>query len=152
MIRLSQRDPKWANKKLGLSLLTIGRFGCTTTSISMLSDYFGQYLSPDKIANHGEFYTKEGLILWGKLSFGNFKFLKRGYGQNDSDIQTYLKDPKKAVILEVNNEQHWVVAIKKQILFNITKSYIVADPWLGKDVDCKKTYHNITGYALFSKR
>lgn len=149
MIRLSQRNPAWASNKLGLSLLTLGRYGCTTTSISMLSDYFSQYISPDKIASHGEWYTKDGLILWDKLSFGKFKFVKRGYGQNDADICEYLKDPKKAVILEVNNRAHWVVAIKKALFSK--DNYIVADPWYGRDVDCKKVYHNITGYALFSR-
>lgn len=149
MKRLSQRDPKWCNHKLGSSSLTVGRFGCTTSCLSMLSDYFRCFITPSQIAEHIEWYTKDGLILWINLNFPFFKFVKRGYGQDDIEIQTYLKDPKKAVILEVNNGQHWVVAIRKTLF---GKNYIVADPWLGKDVDCKKVYGNITGYALFSKR
>ena len=43
MIKLSQRDPQWGDLKLGESNLTINRWGCTTTALSMLSDYFQSY-------------------------------------------------------------------------------------------------------------
>lgn len=148
MIYLSQRDPKWCENKLGGSKLTIGRYGCTTTCISMLSDYFGYYLSPDKIAANKTFYTKDGLILWQNLNIVSMKFERREYGEVDNEIIAALKDKNRAVMLEVNNGQHWVVAVKKNM---IGDDYVVADPWLGDKCGVKKRYHNITGAAYFSR-
>jgi len=145
MKRLSQRDLRWAKQKLGKSNLTIGRFGCTTTCISMITDYFGNFTDPLSISRQAQHYTNDGLIIWKTFP----EFAKRGYGQNDKDIQDSLNDKNKAVILEVNNGSHWVVAIRKTLFSK--NNYIVADPWFGKDVNCKNVYRNITGYALFHK-
>ena len=145
---LSQRDLRWCDKKLGQSSLTIGRYGCTTTSISMLSDYFGALILPPTIASNVHFYTPDGLIVWKNLSFKGFKFDNREFGQNDVNIKAALKDPNRAVILNVNNGAHWVVAIKPTLLGN---SYVVADPWSGAQCDVLKIYHNITGAAYFSR-
>ena len=145
---LSQRDPKWSADKLGSSSLTLGRFGCTTTSVSMLTDYFGEWMTPKQMAHDVNWYTKDGLILWKNLHFKNMKFDRREYGRNDYDIQAALKDPDRAVILEGNNHSQWVTALRKTL---IGKSYVVADPWLGTKVDVLKVYKNITGAAYFSR-
>lgn len=153
MIRLCQRDPKWAAKKLGSGPMTIGQKGCTTTALSMGTDYFGKYMAPDKIANHPGWYTdknhKDGpcLILWTKLVIPGVKFDLREFGQKDKNIQAALLDPKQVVLLQVNKGAHWVLAVHS--LGN--GDYIVADPWTGKDCDVKATYFNITGAAYFSK-
>ncbi len=62
---LSQRNLLWASEHLGSSSLTMGRFGCTTTCLSMLSDYFRGYISPIQIAHNANNYTKDGLVVWG---------------------------------------------------------------------------------------
>lgn len=144
MIKLSQRDPKWANDKLGLSSLTVGRYGCTTTCISMLSDYFGSYASPKIIAAHANYYTADGLVLWKNLQFKAFNFVERLFGFNESRIDASLKDPKTAVILEVDNS-HWVVAIGK---VPFTHIYRIADPWDGK-TKFSTAYRRISGSAHF---
>lgn len=146
---LSQRDLQWASEKLGASSLTIGRFGCTTTCISMLSDYFGGYMSPLGIAMHKDWYTGDGLILWRNLDLPTMKFKSRLSVRNDAAINYALKDPNMAVILEVNNGSHWVVAIKKSFFGD---SYIVADPWNGDRCDVISRYHNITGCAIFERK
>lgn len=143
---LSQRDPLWAQLPLGASKLTVGRFGCTTTCISMLSDYFGCFRTPAQIARVIEYYTGGGLIIWKKLGFSLMAFERRLHGRDDVEIHRALKDPKRAVILEVNNGAHWVVALRSTLIGN---SYIVADPWDGTKVDVIKRYHNITGAAYF---
>jgi len=112
----------------------------------MLSDYFGCYLTPSELAHNAHNYTKDGLVVWSDLSFAKFKFVKRTYTRDDSAILDALKDPAKAVILQVNNGAHWVLALRKNLFGN---SYTVADPWLGDKCDVLKRYHNIVGAAFF---
>lgn len=142
---LCQRDPMWASLKLGVSNLTCARFGCTTTSISMLSDYFGCYKSPGELASNKNYYTRDGLILWSATSFACFRHAKRLYGYNATEIDISLKDPNKAVILEIWNKSHWVVAIKRDLFGN----YVIADPWDGKKKTIKAK--DITGSSHFIK-
>ncbi len=105
----SQRDPRWANLKLGTSGLTIGRYGCTTTGIADLSTYFGDNLTPYQIANLIQ-YTAGGLILWDTCHFQTFGFWFREQSRVDRNIQNALADPKLAVLLNVAHGSHWVVA------------------------------------------
>lgn len=148
MIYLTQRDPKWSNKRLGASTLTVGRFGCTTTSIAMISDYFGCYQSPDVIASVPTNYTSDGLIVWSKFKWSKMRFDRRYYGEQTAIIDEALKNPNKAVILQVDNQAHWVVALRKNLF---GKDYVCLDPWDGKKKDTKRTYKNITGFAVFCR-
>jgi hypothetical protein len=145
---LSQRDPKWAADKLGESTLTIGRWGCTTTAISMLSDYFNCYQSPLDIAKNVHNYTSDGLIIWGNLSFDKMDFVRREYGRNDTNLHEALKHPDKAVILQVNNGAHWVTAARPT---KIGSDYVIIDPWDGTKTKAIARYHNITGAAYFER-
>ena len=144
---LCQRDPAWCNDKLGKSSLTLGRFGCTTCCVSMVSDYFRHYISPIELAHNVNNYTKDGLIIWKNLPLKGFKFDWRDYEENPAKISVYLKDPDKAVILQVNNGAHWVVALSK-VWFK--DDYVILDPWTGKKTTAKGAYKNITGAAYFS--
>lgn len=138
----SQRNPKWASKKMGNSSLTLGRYGCTTTCIADLSTYYGDNLTPEQVCDKIK-YTK-GLIIWNSCVFPKFKFWFREYGRNDTNIQNALADPKLTVILEVANSSHWVVATGKSLL----GGYKIADPWFG-DFSTISRYRNITGAAYF---
>lgn len=157
MIILSQRDPRWAQKHLGASSLTVGRYGCTTSCISMLSDYFGCYKSPLELAQEINLYTKpgnplgEGLVIWEYLNkiFKGMAFDHRQRGRFDQDIMLSLKDPNKACILQVDNGQHWVVALGKTLFRN---DYRIADPWFGDKRTALGTYRNITGSAHFVRK
>lgn len=112
----------------------------------MLSDYFGAWVRPDAIAKQKKNYTKDGLILWNALSFSTMRFVERKYGFNEAAIMESLKDPNKAVILEVNDGQHWVVGVKKNLLGS---DFTCIDPWDGKKKNLKAAYRNITGSAHF---
>ena len=149
MIYLSQRDQRWSQVKLGQSSLTVGRYGCTTTCISMLSDYFGCLVYPDAIAKNVYNYTKDGLVIWEALKFAKMRFAQRVQGRpSDSLIQACLKDPDKAIILQVDNGQHWVVALSKNFFGN---DYTVLDPWTGKKCNAMSVYKNITNAAIFQR-
>ena len=145
---LSQRDPRWAQNKLGASSLTVGRYGCTTTAICMGLSAFGISITPDVIASNGASYTADGLILWGKLKLPKFKFVKRGYGRDDAAIRASLAAPDEFVILEVNHS-HWVLATGKTLFGN---DYKIADPWFGDRSTAVGRYKAITGSAHFKKK
>jgi len=147
MLSFCQRNPKWGNLKLGSSVLTMARYGCTTTAISDLSTYFKptMIITPDKMCQYLK-YTSGGLIIWESCQFTNFKFEKRIYGRNDLLIKECLKDPNRAIILEVDNS-HWVVSTG----VNLFGGYKIADPWFG-DFATTKRYKQITGSAVFTTK
>lgn len=152
---LSQRDLRWASTKLGNSTLTVGRYGCTTVCISMLSDYFGSPMTPNQIANSKTWYTNDGLILWNMLSFKKMKVerlangnVKRLFGRDDAEIKKSLDDPNKGVILQVNDGAHWILPIRKTWF---TNDYHCVDPWTGKTCTAIGDYKNITGSAHFMR-
>ena len=149
MSYFSQRDPRWAKEKLGESQLTVGRFGCTTTALSMLSSYFGCLRLPSELAHDVHNYTKGGLVIWQNLTFDKMKFAGREYQRNDEKIREYLKDSDKAVIFEVNDHSHWVVGVKPTLVGN---DYVIVDPWDGLKKTLKKSYRNITGVAYFERK
>lgn len=149
MSYFSQRDARWVKDKIGESSLTVGRWGCCLTSISMLSTYFGCLRLPSELAHDVHNYTKDGLIIWKNLTFPKMNFVSRGYSRDDEKIREYLKDPSKAVILEVNNHSHWVVAVSPTWTGN---DYNIVDPWDGKKKTLKASYKNITGAAYFEAK
>lgn len=147
---LSQRDQRWAEKKLGPSQLTVGRYGCTTTSICMGLSAFGFSVTPDAIAKDRKAYTKDGLILWQNLKLpGGFRMRARIQGRNDDAIKASLRDPDEFVILQVADGSHWVLATGKTLLGN---DYKVADPWSGDRATACGRYRNVTGSAHFTRK
>lgn len=139
---LSQRDPLWAGEYLGKSNSTVGRYGCTITSISMGTGYFNKWNSPKQLAKELE-YTTDGLLIWGSLpKVTIFKLEKRFYGQKDELIQEALKNPRKICLIQVEN-YHWVLATGKSLL----GGYKMNDPWFG-DKSTTKRYKSITGGAV----
>lgn len=149
MIYLSQRDARWATWLLGKSKLTVGRFGCTTTCISMISDLFQGFVAPKDLAKDENLYTTNGLIIWGNLNLPTMKFVKRLRYRNDQEIRNSLNGANTAVILEVNYGQHWVVAVRKTWWKN---DYVIVDPWTGRVGDAISDYKNITGSAHFARK
>jgi hypothetical protein len=115
----------------------------------MLTSYFGCYKDPVEIQKYQN-YTPDGLILWDTLRLSPMHFEKRLYTQHDADIQESLKDPNKAVILEVqlkSGGKHWLVATGKVPLINV---YMVVDPWDGKRKTTAAYGNRITGSAHYS--
>lgn len=107
---------------------------------------FGVKMFPNEIARVLTHYTKDGLIIWQNLNLPRFKFQKRLYGRNDGAIQASLKAPDEFVILQVDNQQHWVLATGKTLWGN---DYRIADPWDAKRKTACGAYKNITGSAHF---
>lgn len=155
MIKLSQRDFRWADLRMPPSNLTLGRYGCTTFCLLMLADFFGCFVTPEKFIKENIKYTDHnypagaGLAIWGSLKLDNMKFVKRLHGFFPKEVdKSLVGSPKTAVILEVANRSHWVVAIRK---VSFSKHYFIVDPWDGK-VKTTAAYKNITGSAHFEAK
>lgn len=144
----SQRDPRWASRTLGATTQTVGRFGCTTAAICSLGTYFGDSAFPSDLAADAALYDPNGLVIWANLRrhFGKMKFDKRVVGRNDAEIVAAMRDPARAVMLEVANGSHWVVGIRPTL---IGRDYVCGDPWDATRKDLLRTYRNITKMAFF---
>lgn len=149
MIKLCQSGPRWAIIKMGKTEVTVGRMGCLLTDLSMLSDYFGDFKTPDELAKK-LLFTADARIIWDSLvKVLPFTLEKRVYNLNHFEIDVSLKDPRKAVVLNVNSGAHWVTAIRKSTLF--PNHYVVIDPWDGKE-KTTRAFRNISGSAHFIKK
>lgn len=144
----SQRDPRWANLLMGNSGLTVGRAGCVITDIAMLTTYFLPAKTPMKLLHQLKF-TNEGKIIWASASFENFAWYKRVYNRDEREIEVHIKNPRLAVILEVANRSHWVVATGYELL---SKKIRIADPWTGDRASMDRYRNNITGASYFMKK
>lgn len=156
MIKLSQNNKEWAKETIGNTKVTIGAMGCTITCISMISDYFKSFKTPDWMAKNLSF-TPEARIYWNSINNNkelNFDFEYRYYIDKHGNtmynaIQEAVSNPDKAVILEVRRA-HWVVDLSKYLWLN---KYKTQDPWPTPNGVTKyypKSY--ITGCAVFKRR
>lgn len=147
MVILSQRDPRWASEKMGVSYVTVGRYGCLITCLSMVSDFFNKFKTPRNLARYLK-YTGDGLVIWSSLpSVLPFKLEKRLYRRDDTEIKRSLRLPNTAVVLQVDH-YHWVLACGTYRL--APWIYKIADPWTGRTLPLAKpfsSYKNITGSA-----
>lgn len=147
MIKLSQRDPRWAKILLGPSKCTVYQYGCTTTAISMFSDWYGDYKNPGVLARSLS-YTSQGYILWNSIGkvFSKLQFKWRFYTNDKGLITTALSSKNDTVLLNVDRSYHWVSA-----LYHIPfVGYMCADPWIGANRIYK--YSDIVGGALLTRK
>lgn len=136
---LKQSDPHWANVTLGQTTLPLRSKGCVVTSLAMADSYFRlDFKFPDQLAKELKF-TADGLVMWESLPQALSFRLERRLNVYDSKvIDESLRDPKRAVILEVNHGQHFVLGLKR---IPLTNTYWVADPLTGT----KRLYNNVCG-------
>jgi hypothetical protein len=148
---LNQWDKAWADVKIGSTNLPLKRWGCTITSLSMASQWYNEYTTPPEIAGHKDWFTykvpnvEDGQIIWSKLRFKNFRFLKRFYKFDPADLDAALKNPRDTVLIEINNHSHWVLGLRK-LGFGL---YLIADPNGGKKRIIKSS--QINGLAIFTR-
>lgn len=142
MVILSQRDPRWASETLGKTNFTIGRWGCTITSISMYLSWLNKWKTPGELAKLFLF-TKDGLLIWASLPKAGIKLVRRFYAYDKALIDGGLKHKSAGVLLQVEN-YHWVLAVGK----TWTGDYKIADPWTGTVIALKSRYRYISGGAI----
>jgi hypothetical protein len=120
---LSQRDPRWANKKLGTSNVTIGGYGCFITSIAYVIGTTPDVVNERMKAVKG--YQDGNLVIWSKIpeAFPGITISHL--------LQTYNNDVVKAnlpALITVNGAPigsplHMVVYVGNGLCM---------DPWVGK--------------------
>ena len=147
MVRLSQRDLRWAKKLLGPSNCTCYQYGCTTTAISMFSDWYGEYKDPGVLARSLT-YTKGGLLVWSSIGkvFKTITFKWRFYSHDRKLITDALSSRNDTVLLNVDRGKHWVAAIYHIPLVG----YMCVDPWVGANRTYK--YSDVVGGTLLTRK
>lgn len=117
----SQLDPQWANRKMGNSPCTIGRWGCTITSIcNLIND---PDFNPAGASVRFKF-TPDGLLIW-QSDFTPLRFVERIQGwdsEKEKHVKQWIKAGHKAII-QVSNKYipfHWVSADRVSAIGFIT--------------------------------
>ena len=137
LVKLSQRDPKWKDDKLGTSSLSLGASGCAVASVAMLLSGHGYSETPGSL--NARLKTRGGFIgaaiVWGavnalypKVKFSNIILCR------DSDAPLAAIDASIAggqpVLVEVDSspaaglQTHWVVLYARK-----GSDYLMLDPW-----------------------
>jgi len=125
MIKLSQSDSKWRRVKMGVSNLTLGGYGCTTTCQSIVSHAAGQYISPADFARQNDNYTNHsysagaGLVLWTEFTkdMDNVQKEVRVRRHDEDMFRDAINSPNEILMLELKTNYakypiHWVIAEK----------------------------------------
>ena len=135
---LSQSDPKWKDKKLGVDATsTIGMYGCLLTCMTMVANGFGEELTPalldDKLVNIGGFLgdlVRPALLpdVASRVHYKNFvRFNDQPAALREIDAALAAGMP---VIIEVDNspapgmQNHWIILYDKR-----GDDYLFQDPW-----------------------
>lgn len=118
---LKQCDPKWGNKKIPPTNLTLCGYGCLITGCAMVAG-----TTPDVVADKARF-TNQGLIIWESLTAVGLKLIKRE--RNRYENNQVLGAIKKygfclVEVLHPSGFLHWVVFIGNQKMI---------DPLTGKE-------------------
>jgi len=146
MTILSQRDTRWASKKIGKTSKTIGDYGCTITALAMLAG-----LNPDEVNDR---LTRVGgfqgaLILWSKVkeAIPWLEFEWRGYAYDNERVAEAINRNGGCLVeadfdgLDNTRDSHWVLFVGNQRLY---------DPWTGRESATSK-YTKYTGFAVVNK-
>ncbi len=153
---LSQRDPLWANARLGHagSPKTIGEWGCMLTCFTMVANTFGRTITPAQlnhamVSNGG--FLNGYLTKWNALSdvYKDIVYQGKFAGTTTSDLLSRIDSSLAAgqpVAIQVDftsntpytdNDQHWVLIVAKD-----GDDYRINDPWLlpGQEASLQARY------------
>ena len=143
---LWQKDPRWSNKLLGNSYLTIGNYGCLLTCFSMIAE-----VTPDIFNNRlkavGGFTGAN--IYWQmvEVAYPNLKYLRAidcYYTPAPLDIIDSYLNQNISVLVHVDGnpatpqiDQHWI-----QIVGKVGNDYLANDPLTGKRINFTDVYND----------
>lgn len=115
-----QKDPRWANDRLGQSSDTMGTDGCLVTAAAMALGNLGFQTTPKDLNQRltaQDSFTKQGWLIWSgieKVTGGRAN--ARYYDTvTDADINGCLRDgyyPMARFILP-NGRSHWAMIVKR---------------------------------------
>lgn len=147
---LSQRDPRWASTYLGTSKTTIGDFGCTLTSLTMLLNHYGGSYTPDQVniklkslpkwANGDTGFSQGNLIIWSRIkeAFPQVKSVERITTYNNDKVASNLPALVEVDGKRIGASKHWVLYVGNQKM---------NDSWFGNEKST--SYYPPTGCTIF---
>lgn len=147
---LSQRDPQWANIKLGTSNTTIGSHGCTITSLTMLLNHYGGNYTPDQVnerlkslpkdQNGNTGFANGNLVYWSRIkeAFPQVKSVERITNYDNNKVASSLPALVEVDGSRIGASKHWVLYIGNQKML---------DPWFGNEKST--SYYAPTGCTIF---
>jgi hypothetical protein len=147
MTPLNQRDPRWANERLGTGAnnkTTIGSHGCLITCIAMIAGITPPEVNQRLISINGYAASSTGvlnLVIWGKLTEA-IPWITVGAraSYDNAVVSKNLPCVIKVDGTRIGATQHWVVFIGNQTM---------NDPWNG--VQRATNYYPALGYAIVKK-
>jgi hypothetical protein len=156
---LCQRNPLWANERLGNSpdisghpgvpQYTIGMYGCALVSLTMLLNYVGYSETPktvnDTLKAHNGF--QGALLVWGAVqrAYPKVKFISRNTQYNNAKVWWQINVKRMPVMVQVSGAKiggfyHWVIFCGSQTC---------NDPWYGTPLST--SYYPTIGSAIYDK-
>jgi hypothetical protein len=132
----SQRDSRWANKRIGGTKYLMADFGCAVTSVAMAYKFNSSNTTPQTILSSADF-TTQALIYWPSGWLNSGKVSSVDWKAVDSELSK-----KNVVIAHIKTSSgpgHYVVIHHKD-----NKDYVVHDPYFGSNLYLK------TSMALMS--
>lgn len=140
----SQNDPKWKQKKLGFSEVTIGGYGCLVAIIAMLAKYYGKDTDPEKLndqlknvngyANQNLYKWYEGISkIYPDVICSKIVYTPQPVTTDQWNEMRRELDAGRPVVLQVDfipttskADMHFVLLIGYE-----NDQWIIADPWYG---------------------
>lgn len=152
-IFLEQDDPKWGKVTIGNTPFELEDFGCLITDLSMLSHWYGKYLTPGELAK-ALFFNSNGELFWNSVDkICPFKFVYRYYTRDIEKIKSILFSKDNACVVRVfynkyKKSYHWLVVTG----FDQKSGKLIgADPINGQRVFIEDKYGLINGFAEFKR-
>ncbi len=127
----SQKDPKWAYKRIGLSSSLMKDYGCAVSALAMVFTYYDEDITPGKLSSQPIFYRD--LIVWPE----NWKGLKLSSskahsGVDWSRIKSEIKKDRPVIVFvrARTGAGHYVVIHSR----DKNGKYVVHDPLFGANL------------------
>jgi len=137
---ISQRDPRWADEKLGTSAETIGGYGCLITDIAMMANEAGDPVTPSELNARlikAGGYADGNLLIFADVSkAANALTMTKLISCEEipapmDEIDARLAAGEMAAVEvwfeRARKNKHWVLLYGKA-----GNSYLIADPWDGQ--------------------
>jgi hypothetical protein len=125
-----QKDPRWAEDKLGSTAGTLGGYGCTICSVAMAATALGHPVTPQELNNRlrdSGGFTESGWLIWGALPKATSGAITATVTPRPThaDIDTALERGAYPIIkfILLTGISHWVIIVGKDGL-----DYLVRDP------------------------
>jgi hypothetical protein len=136
----SQRDPRWANIKLGTGTLTIGQAGCTISCVASLAGITPKEVNERLLKVNG--YANTNLIIWSKVKEAMpwLEWKHRGYTYDNNQVAQNLPCLVEVDGKRIGAPRHWVLYIGNQKMY---------DPWYGTEKTT--SYYPPVGYAIINR-